>query len=47
MNGVGVALHVRGDIPCKKFKMCKILNDINSIFVVPSLIKTKWILCGC
>ena len=46
VNGGGVLIYVREDIPSKELKHHKFPDDIEGIFVEINLRKTKWLLFG-
>ena len=46
-NGVGFFIYAREDIPSRELKIHNTPEDIESIFSIFCLIKTKWLFCGC
>ena len=46
-NGGGIIIYIREDIPSKQINLLKLPDDIENIFIVVNLYKTKWLMCGC
>ena len=46
VNGGGVIIYVREDIPIKNLRKHFFPNDIEEIFVEINFRKSKWLLCG-